>query len=449
MNASEHAIIACDGDGIIIGWNTGASTLLGYQAAEIVGSPMTRLVPSADLKKEQALLERLQRSEMPLPISVRHRHKSGRWLTTTVALSLTLDPDGQISTVTEMIANRGERPGKKQVSPGKSRKTGRSRARDREFHLRQMMEALPQMPWMAFPDGGAYYFSPRWRDFTGVALTDQLGFGWLQHVVHEDQRQSITEQWCDAVEHQRSYRAEFRAYSSDSEPRWVVVSVEPVFNGDGSILRWFGTFTDISEIRKTRRELTAERERFANVVASAPGMIYSYRLTRDGATTFPFVSAGIRDLYGISAEALALDATLTVPLINSKDMERMWPAILESARKLTPFHAEWRVSHPQKGELWVEGRAVPTREADRSTLWYGIIVDITERKRAEEALRVSQSRLKAAVAAGGVGTWIWDVVQDKVLFDETMLKIWGRTSRGGAEQTQQCDHGFHPPGRPC
>ena len=90
MNASEHAIIACDGDGIIIGWNTGASTLLGYQAAEIVGSPMTRLVPPADLKKEQALLERLQRSEMPLPISVRHRHKSGRLLTTTVALSLTL-----------------------------------------------------------------------------------------------------------------------------------------------------------------------------------------------------------------------------------------------------------------------------------------------------------------------------------------------------------------------
>ena len=106
-------------------------------------------------------------------------------------------------------------------------------------------------------------------------------------------------------------------------------------------------------------------------------MIYSYRLTRDGATTFPFVSAGIKDLYGISAEALAVDATLTVPLINSKDMERMWPAILESARKLTPFHAEWRVSHPQKGEIWVEGRACPRAKPDRSTLWYGIMVDIT------------------------------------------------------------------------
>jgi PAS domain S-box-containing protein len=427
VNASEHAIIACDGAGIIIGWNRGASALLGYDAAEVVGQPLARLIPRPDLKKQQALIERLQRSEMPLPITIRHRHKSGRLLSTTVALALTLSPDGQISTVTQMIA--GSLPAQRRTraqSPG-PRKTGRSQARDREYHLRQMMEALPQMPWMAFPDGAAYYFSPRWQDFTGIGLADQLGFGWLQHVVHEEQRASVASQWSEAIEHCRPFRAEFRVRSADGRRRWVEVSVAPVFNRDRSIVRWFGTFTDVSEMHDTRRELSAERERFAQVVASAPGMIYSYRLTRDGKTTFPFVSAGIRDLYGISAEALAVDATLTVPLIHPKDMERMWPAILESARNLTPFHSEWRVNHPLKGELWVEGRAVPTRETDRSTLWYGIIVDITKRKRAEEALRDSQSRLQAAVAAGGIGTWIWDVANDRIWFDETMLKMWGRT----------------------
>ena len=65
-------------------------------------------------------------------------------------------------------------------------------------------------------------------------------------------------------------------------------------------------------------------------------MIFSYRLARDGTTTFPFVSAGIKDLYGVSAEAMALDATLTVPLIHPKDMEKMWLAILESAHPNAP-----------------------------------------------------------------------------------------------------------------
>jgi PAS domain S-box-containing protein len=178
-------------------------------------------------------------------------------------------------------------------------------------------------------------------------------------------------------------------------------------------------------------------------------MIFAYRLARDGTTTFPFVSAGIKDLYGVSAEAMAMDATLTVPLIHPKDMDRMWLAILESARTLEPFHFEWRINHPEKGEIWVEGRAIPTREPDRSTLWYGILVDITQRKRAEEALQVSQSRLQAAIAAGGIGTWIWDVVNDSVWFDDTMLKLWGRTPEEVQGKSNATIMSFiHPEDRP-
>ena len=97
--------------------------------------------------------------------------------------------------------------------------------------------------------------------------------------------------------------------------------------------------------------------------------------------------------------------------------------MLESARALTPWRCEWRLLNPQKGEIWVEGRSVPTREADGGTLWYGIMVDVTERKRAEEALRRSQARLEAAVRAGGIGTWIFDVRKNFLWRDEQLQKL--------------------------
>lgn len=298
---------------------------------------------------------------------------------------------------------------------------------NRDDSLRQVIDALPQLVWRSSPDGSVDTVNSRWEAFTGRRTEDLLRDGWLD-CVHPEDLERFTEQLRGARTNGTDVRAELRMRRLDGEYAWVEATCAPIRGKDGAILWWLGVFEDVHSIRETQRELRGERDRFAQLVASAPGAIYAYRLGRDGKTTYPFVSAGIKDLYGLSAEELAIDARPTVPFINSKDMGRMWEAIKYSAKHLTPFRFEWRVNHPQKGELWVEGRAVPRREPDRSTLWYGIIVDITERKHAEELLRVSQARLQAAISAGGIGTWVWDVAHDALWWDEMMLKIWGRTA---------------------
>lgn len=82
-----------------------------------------------------------------------------------------------------------------------------------------------------------------------------------------------------------------------------------------------------------------------------------------------------------------------------------------------PWHAEFRYLHPNGRELWVEGHSAPERQSDDSTVWHGVLTDVTERKQTEEHLRLSQARLGEALRAGRLGTWMIDVTTQQIWFD--------------------------------
>ena len=309
------------------------------------------------------------------------------------------------------------------VSDLTARRTNEAATNERRHLFRQMVESLTDLIWTCSPDGAADYFSPHWVTFTGVPADQQVGSGWMSQV-HAEDREALAADWKRTLDNCAAFKGEFRVRRQDGVYRWCTASAVPVRNLAGAVVRWFCACTDVHDIRETHRALTAERDRFARLVDLAPGAIYAFRLEPDGRTSYPFVSAGIRELFGLSAEEMERDDARS--LIPSEDLPRLTRAIGRSARDLTPFHHEWRIRHPLKGMRWIEGRSVPTREPDGSTLWYGISIDVTERKRSEEALALSQARLQAAVTAGGIGTWIWDVVEDRVSWDDNMLKMWGR-----------------------
>ena len=72
------------------------------------------------------------------------------------------------------------------------------------------------------------------------------------------------------------------------------------------------------------------------------------------------------------------------------DFER---SIAESAELLQPWHLQWRIAHPVKGERWIEGGAMPHLQADGSTMWYGHLQDVTDRKQMEADIAESYHQL--------------------------------------------------------
>lgn len=153
---------------------------------------------------------------------------------------------------------------------------------------------------------------------------------------------------------------------------------------------------DRAELKRMKLE-----KKLTHIAASVPGVIYSFRLRPDGSYCFPYASPAIKDIYGIAAEDLTEDAAPAAMLAHPDDMEYLYDSIAESARSLNPWKAEWRIRHPEKGEVWLEACSVPEREPDGSTLWYGFIHDITDHKQVEVAFKEMDVRKNEFLAMLG------------------------------------------------
>ncbi|HKU38020.1 MAG TPA: PAS domain-containing protein [Polyangiales bacterium] len=184
---------------------------------------------------------------------------------------------------------------------------------------------------------------------------------------------------------------------------------------------------DTEEGEALREALREQQARFARVAAAVPGVICELRKRSDGSTAFAYASPQIRDIFGLRAEDLTLDARPALARIHVSDAPCVLSALDESARTLTPCCLEFRVLHPERGELWVELRATPARGADGSSHWYGFLADVTARRQADLQLRSAQERLLAALHASGMGTWVWDELTDTLELDDVALALYGRT----------------------
>lgn len=147
--------------------------------------------------------------------------------------------------------------------------------------------------------------------------------------------------------------------------------------------------------RREMVERLAFRQELEHIAEASPGVIHSFRLRPDGSMTFPYASPAIREVYGYTPEQLAQDAGPAMARIHPDDARRLEATRGASARHLSSWRDEFRYRHPAKGEIWVERRAIPVRQADGSIIWYGFLSDVTERKRAEEVLRQRNEELEA------------------------------------------------------
>lgn len=146
---------------------------------------------------------------------------------------------------------------------------------------------------------------------------------------------------------------------------------------------------DIEDAQERQKHIQAILEdRLQNIIASAPGVLCMLRMVPDGSLSMPFCTRAIETIYpGLKPEDLILDAEPLFAFAHPDDISRLRDSIRESARELTPWRHEYRVLHPERGEIWVEGNSVPQLQSDGSVLWHGFLLEITERKRAEEKAR--------------------------------------------------------------
>ncbi|VTR95645.1 multi-sensor signal transduction histidine kinase : Histidine kinase OS=Calothrix sp. PCC 6303 GN=Cal6303_4720 PE=4 SV=1: PAS_9: PAS [Gemmata massiliana] len=133
------------------------------------------------------------------------------------------------------------------------------------YHYRQAIDALPQLVWVASPDGTLEYLNRRCAEYSGLPIDDLLGWDW-GWVVHPSDLPETLETWTAAVRAGTPHQIEHRLRRHDGEYRWFLIRAEPVRDFDGRVVRWFGTCTDIDEWKRTTEQFRNTRQLFRGLV---------------------------------------------------------------------------------------------------------------------------------------------------------------------------------------
>ncbi|BAU66570.1 multi-sensor signal transduction multi-kinase [Stanieria sp. NIES-3757] len=170
------------------------------------------------------------------------------------------------------------------------------------------------------------------------------------------------------------------------------------------------------QLEQSLEQLQTSQARFAKLADHIPGVIYQLRITAEGSISVPYVSSGCSDLYEVAPEEIMIGRQNFLAMEYPEDRSEIQKLTQESAQNLTQFFHEWRIVTPSGMIKWVQGSSRPERQADGSTVWDGIVVDISDRKEAELALQESQHFVQQIVDSSPNILYIYDLQQQRNVY---------------------------------
>jgi PAS domain S-box-containing protein len=241
LDLSSEAIFVRDARDRITYWNGGAETLYGWSRAEALGrSPFDLLkteLPAAP-SEIHAALENKGSWEGELVHTSRH----GKQLSVSSRWWISRDPESHSETVLEIDTD---------ISARKQAEAARLRLNEQlsqtEARFRLLANTIPQLAWMAKPDGWIFWYNQRWYDFTGTTPEEMEGWGWKR--VHDPKElPRIIDCWKTALQKQEPWEDTFPIRRHDGQFRWHLSRAMPFRDAGGRVVLWFGTNTDITDL---------------------------------------------------------------------------------------------------------------------------------------------------------------------------------------------------------
>jgi PAS domain S-box-containing protein len=372
---TNDAILSISSDGLITSWNPAASRMFGYAASEVLGSPIARLIPEDRREKELSLASRVQSGHTVEALETLRLRRDG----TTLPVSITFSPlrgeggpsGAPLGGVSEIVRDITER-----------RRAEANLEREQRF-TRGLVEAMPLIFYL-YDEGGRFL---RWNDelekvsgYPGSELLQKhpLDFfaGTEKALVEARIGQVFTRG-------EASIEASFVTKDGRSIP-YFFTGKRIVLDGTPCLI---GVGIDISERRRAEHDLRQSEERYRSTLDSI----------MEGCQLLDF---DLRYLY-LNEAAEVHNKRPNTELLG-RSMPDVWPGIEGTAvfamlarclRERLPLHGETEFTFPDGSTGWFDVRAQPVPEGI-----FVLSIDISERKRAERALRDLNEQLELKIA---------------------------------------------------
>lgn len=213
---------------------------------------------------------------------------------------------------------------------------------------------------------------------------------------------------------------------ADGSQRFLDVTYTPR-RENGSVVGVVTSARDMTALRQVEEALGQREELLRTVTNNMPGTVYQCRMQPDGAIDFPYVSEGVRDMFGISPEEATSDVNAVMDRVHEEDLETLQRAILGSAESMTPYSLVHRLRRPDGAIKWIKAASTPSHE-DTSIVWHCVALDITKQKAIEARLEQRTIALETAERLAGLGSWQWNMSGNVLHVSKNWLAIHGSSN---------------------
>lgn len=255
---------------------------------------------------------------------------------------------------------------------------------DREF--REIVDRVPAMIATADARGHHDYANKIALDFMGTTVEELNGLGFLSKI-HPDEQEHVAAAWSLSVDTRQPMDIMHRLRRFDGEYVWFHVRVEPAFDEAGNVVRWYGVLNNVDDRKRAEDALRASERTLHQLVEAIPALVWQAR--PDG--HLELVNRRLLDFTGTRVDDIVGSAWLKY--VHPDDVARTVSAWRDSGA-LETYEVSYRLRRFDGVYRWFQALGEPLRNLHGEVVrWYGLLVDIDERRRTEEALQIAHMKL--------------------------------------------------------
>jgi PAS domain S-box-containing protein len=258
VETASDAVVSIDHRGDILLANHATTITFGYELSELIGQPLTILMPEYLRDLHEAGLKRYQETS--------HRHIN--WQSTELIGLRKSGEEFPVEVSFGEITNNGHRVFTGFIRDISERKRAEEALRASERDLSLIVETIPGLVWCAAPDGELNYLNRRLLDYTGTSPDAWTQLGWT-NLLHPDDAKRTAQAWAHAVATGQPHEAQCRFRRSDGVYRWFQVLGQAARDSEGGVVRWYGLLIDIDDRKNMEEALHSSQARLSRAMQTA------------------------------------------------------------------------------------------------------------------------------------------------------------------------------------
>ena len=261
-----------------------------------------------------------------------------------------------------------------------------------EAKLRTIIDTIPVIAWCTPTDGSGEFWNRRWHDYTGLSPEAARDWAW-RNLIHPDDLDELEKKWRADWASGRAGSVEGRLRRFDGEYRWFLFRYEPLRDSGGKIVNWYGTNTDIEDLKRAEQKLRESEEEFhkiTDLIAQAIAV-----LSPDG--TIVYANRVALQKTGLTLQEVSTRSYF-LAAFHPEDVENLLARRQAGLSRGEPFELEVRETRSGERYRWFLVQYRPLKDDQgRVIRWYVTATDIQEQKMTEETLRNENLALREEI----------------------------------------------------